>query len=127
LTAVHEANRLKGFVRVAHDVTGQRKTEQALRESEERFRLAVEAVQDYAIYMLDERAASPHNNVGASRLEGYQPEEIIGKPLHTFFTPEDITQGFPDQELNRARTQANHSPRVGTCARTARAFARTAC
>ena len=105
LTAVHEANQLKGFVRVAHDVTSQRKTEQALRESEERFRVAVEGVQDYAIYMLDEKGRVATYNIGATRLEGYQPEEIVGKPLHTFFTPEDVANGFPDQELNRARTQ----------------------
>jgi PAS domain S-box-containing protein len=82
-----------------------KRAESELAETERRFRLAVEAVQDYAIYTLDEEGRVAAYNLGATRLEGYQPEEIIGRPLHIFFPPEDVARGIPERELERARTE----------------------
>jgi PAS domain S-box-containing protein len=82
-----------------------KRAESELAETERRFRLAVEAVQDYAIYMLDAEGRVAAYNLGATRMEGYQPEEIIGRPLHIFFPAEDVARGLPDRELERARTE----------------------
>ncbi|HWF93224.1 MAG TPA: PAS domain S-box protein [Terriglobales bacterium] len=73
--------------------------ELALRESEARFRLLVEAVQDYAIFMLDPKGNVSTWNIGAERIKGYQAKEIIGKHFSTFYPAEDIANGKPPWEL----------------------------
>jgi PAS domain S-box-containing protein len=74
----------------------------ALRDSEERFRLLVEGVADYAIYMLDAAGKVVSWNQGAERLKGYTSEEILGRDLSVFFLPEDVASGKPAAELARA-------------------------
>jgi PAS domain S-box-containing protein len=74
----------------------------ALRDSEERFRLLVEGVADYAIYMLDPAGNVVSWNKGAERLKGYTAEEIIGHDVSVFFLPEDVAAGKPAAELARA-------------------------
>src|SRR4030095_1686949 len=83
----------------------QRKAEQALRESEERFRLRVEGVQDYAIFMLDPQGNITTWNTGAERIKGYTAEEIIGKHFSCFYPPEAIQTGWPERELKTAAEQ----------------------
>jgi PAS domain S-box-containing protein len=73
--------------------------ELALRESEARFRLLVEAVQDYAIFMLDSKGNVNTWNIGAERIKGYRAEEIIGKHFSTFYPAEDNANGKPAWEL----------------------------
>jgi PAS domain S-box-containing protein len=73
--------------------------ELALQESEARFRLLVEAVQDYAIFMLDPHGNVSTWNIGAERIKGYTANEIIGKHFSTFYPPEDIANGKPAWEL----------------------------
>lgn len=73
--------------------------EQALRESEERFRLLVAAVKDYAIFMLDINGHILSWNSGAQRIKGYTVDEIIGKHFSIFYTPEDLQDGKPAREL----------------------------
>lgn len=77
--------------------------EKALRESEQRFRLLVEAVQDYAIFMLDEEGRVKSWNLGAERLKGYAASEIIGQHFSRFYPQEDIQAGKPQWELEVAR------------------------
>ncbi len=72
---------------------------QALRESEEHFRLLVETVQDYAIFLLDAKGRVVSWNAGAARLKGYRREEILGHSVAVFYTPEDVAQGLPAREL----------------------------
>ena len=68
-------------------------------ESEERFRLLVESVSDYAIFMLDPNGHVMTWNFGAERIKGYRAAEIIGKHFSVFFTPEDIAAGKTEREL----------------------------
>ena len=73
-----------------------------LRQSEERFRLLVEAVQDYAIFMLDSKGYVVSWNNGAQRIKGYQGAEIIGKHFSCFYAPDDLQDGKPQRELEIA-------------------------
>lgn len=91
------------FMGVAFEnVTDRRRTDQALRESEERFRLLVQSVQEYAIFNLDPLGNVVTWNKGAERLKGYRAEEILGKHFSAFYPPEDVTSGRPKQILEEA-------------------------
>ncbi|HJT81919.1 MAG TPA: PAS domain S-box protein [Chthoniobacterales bacterium] len=74
----------------------------SLRESEERYRLLVEGVEDYAIFLLDPSGYVASWNLGARRLKQYQPEEIIGQHFSKFYPPEDIASRKPERELEEA-------------------------
>jgi PAS domain S-box-containing protein len=87
------------FTSFIRDITDRRRTEEALRRSEERFRLLVEGVEDYAIYMLDTHGRITTWNAGAERIEGYRAQEIIGRRFHRFYTTEDAERKKPDQAL----------------------------
>jgi PAS domain S-box-containing protein len=73
--------------------------ENKIRETERRFRMLVEAVQDYAIFTLDAGGHVNSWNVGAERLKGYKADEILGRHFSAFYPPEDIADGKPQREL----------------------------
>jgi PAS domain S-box-containing protein len=103
ITALHDGDgTLRGFAKVTRDLTERRSAEQALWESEERFRLLVQGVVDYAIFMLDPAGHIVSWNPGAERINGYRPEEIIGKHFSVFYPPEDNAAGIPARELEMA-------------------------
>lgn len=77
----------------------------ALQESEEQYRLLVESVKDYAIFMLDPNGKIMSWNTGAERLKGYSAAEVVGKHMSMFFLPEAIEQHQPEQELHIATTE----------------------
>ena len=77
-------------------------TELKLRTTEERFRLFVEAVRDYAIFMLDPEGNIASWNTGAQRIKGYEAPEIIGRHFSCFYPPEDVQHGKPQWELQVA-------------------------
>jgi PAS domain S-box-containing protein len=87
------------------DITAIKRLEATLRESEERFRLLVENVQDYAIYLLSPEGKVLSWNEGAQRLKGYAAEEILGESFERFYPPEAVAEGLPRRLL--AESAAN--------------------
>ena len=81
---------------------------QAVRQSEERFRLVVESLQDYAVFMIDPRGEVSMWNIGAQRSTGWELEEVINKPFEIFFTPEDREHDKPDKVLWHAATEGRY-------------------
>jgi PAS domain S-box-containing protein len=103
ITALHdETGELRGFGKVTRDMTERRAAEEALRESEERFRLLVHNVLDYGIFMLDPTGHIVSWNDGAERIKGYREEEIRGRHFSVFYPPEDVAAGKPERELEQA-------------------------
>jgi PAS domain S-box-containing protein len=96
-----------GFAKVTRDLTERRAAEEMLRESEQRFRLLVEGVKDYAIFMLSPTGDIISWNEGAQSIKGYAASEIIGKHFSTFYPPEDIESGKPAFELLEASREGH--------------------
>ena len=96
--------RLHGFVKVTRDLTERRRTEEELRQSEERLRLMIGSVQDYAIFMLDTNGRVASWNAGAAALKGYTASEIIGEHVSRFYLPEDVNTSKAERELTTAAT-----------------------
>ena len=88
-----------GFAKVTRDLTERRAALEALRASEERFRLIVHSVRDYGIFMLNPDGRVASWNAGAERINGYTAEEIIGRHFETFYPEEDLAAGKPAREL----------------------------
>src|SRR4029079_14384005 len=78
-----------GYAKVTRDLTERKRAEQELKVSEEQFRLLVQGVTDYAIYMLDLEGRVSNWNPGAQRIKGYRPDEIIGSHFSQFYTEEE--------------------------------------
>jgi PAS domain S-box-containing protein len=99
---------LIGYAKITRDITERTKAQDALFESEERFRYLVQSVTDYAIYMLSPAGNIVNWNLGAERIKGYSAEEIIGQHFRRFLTPEDIEDGLPEIALNTAKLEGHY-------------------
>jgi PAS domain S-box-containing protein len=100
LNLLHEISQMVGVaVRQAEIDAEEKRIRRTLEESEQRFRLLIEGLKDYAIYLVDARGVINIWNQGAERLLGYKDHEIIGKPLSTFFTQVELNSGLLDREL----------------------------
>jgi PAS domain S-box-containing protein len=99
---------LLGFAKVTRDLTERMKAEAAIHASHEQFRLLVQGVTDYAIFMISPEGNVASWNAGAQRIKGYAPEEIIGKHFSTFYTEEDRKAGRPQKALETARRDGRY-------------------
>ncbi|KPN90642.1 hybrid sensor histidine kinase/response regulator [Pseudomonas nunensis] len=93
---------LVGFAKITRDLTDRKMAEETLKQSEQQFRLLVQSVTDYAIYMLSPDGYLTNWNLGAQRIKGYRPEEVIGKHFSMFYTPADRDAGEPQRALATA-------------------------
>lgn len=80
---------------IVRDITDKKVTHAAVAESERRFRMLVNGVTDYAIFMPSPEGVITNWNSGARRIKGYAAEEIIGSHFSRFYTPEDAATGLP--------------------------------
>ena len=97
-----EAGETIGFAKITRDMTEQKKLEARGAEQERNFRLLVQGVTDYAIYMLSPQGTVSNWNAGAQRAKGYRAEEIVGHHFSEFYPPEDRQNGLPERALATA-------------------------
>ena len=103
IDAVRDENgELIAFAKITRDMTERVGARSALQQSEERFRILVQGVTDYAIYMLDPEGKITNWNVGGERIKGYSANEIVGKHFSIFYTEEDRARGEPTRTLSTA-------------------------
>jgi PAS domain S-box-containing protein len=103
-----EDGKLIGFADVTRDITERVVAQQALLDSERSFRMLVEGIIDYAIYMLDPSGIITNWNTGAERLKGYTADEIIGQHFSWFYTAEDRAKGMPGRVLETAAREGRY-------------------
>ena len=99
---------LIGFAKITRDITEKREAERALHQSEQRFRMLVQGVHDYAIYMLDPDGRVTNWNSGAERIKGYKAEEIVGRHFSQFYTEQDRAGGEPQRALETALREGKY-------------------
>ena len=97
-----EQGELIGFAKITRDISDKKEAERQLFESEQRFRMLVQGVRDYAIYMLDTQGRVTNWNTGAANIKGYSEAEIVGQHFSRFYTPEDQARGEPERALETA-------------------------
>jgi PAS domain S-box-containing protein len=90
---------LVGYAKITRDLTERRAAEESLRANQEQFRLLVQGVTDYAIYMLNPRGEIASWNAGAERIKGYTEDEVMGTHFSRFYTADDQAAGEPARAL----------------------------
>jgi PAS domain S-box-containing protein len=106
LAPIHDqAGALVGFAKITRDVSDRREAEHALRESEQRFRILINGISDYAVYMLSPGGEVTNWNLGAERIKGFSADEVVGSHFSRFYTPEDRENGMPAASLAIAASE----------------------
>jgi PAS domain S-box-containing protein len=103
-----DTGRLVGFAKITRDVSDRKAAQEALYQSEMRFRMLVQGVRDYAIYMLDQDGTISNWNTGAETIKGYTAEEIVGQHFSRFYTEEDRANGEPARALATALREGKY-------------------
>ncbi|MHC8344134.1 hybrid sensor histidine kinase/response regulator [Pseudomonas sp. RT6P73] len=109
---IDPTGKLLGFAKITRDLTDRKMAEETLKQSEQQFRLLVQSVTDYAIYMLAPDGRLTNWNLGAQRIKGYRPEEVIGQHFSIFYTPEDREAGEPQRALETAMREGRFENRA---------------
>lgn len=99
---IDPTGKLLGFAKITRDLTDRKMAEETLKQSEQQFRLLVQSVTDYAIYMLAPDGRVTNWNPGAQRIKGYSANEVIGLHFSMFYTPQDRAAGEPQRTLDIA-------------------------
>ena len=103
IDAIHDPDgRLVGFAKITRDITDRKSAAEQLHASEERFRLLVQGVTDYAIYMLSPGGEITNWNEGAKRIKGYEEHEVLNTHFSRFYVEEDVARGLPMKALATA-------------------------
>ncbi len=97
-----------GYAKITRDLTEKKRAEEALRREEQQFRLLVQGVSDYSIYLLSLDGMVANWNLGAQRIYGYRPEEIIGRSFSNFYTEDDLQAGRPQIALETAMREGRY-------------------
>ncbi|HYD11593.1 MAG TPA: PAS domain S-box protein [Allosphingosinicella sp.] len=100
---IRQGDELIGYAKITRDMTDYREAQLATLESERAFRILVQGVTDYAIYMLDPEGRVTTWNTGAERIKGYSTDEVIGQHFSRFYTAEDLEKNVPAVALETAR------------------------
>ena len=112
---IYDNGQLVGFAKITRDMTEQRAAQLRALESERRFRLLVQGVTDYAIYMLSADGHITNWNTGAQRIKGYAHDEIIGAHFSRFYTPEDVSIDLPAKALEVALREGRYEAEGWRC------------
>ncbi|WKB52468.1 PAS domain S-box protein [Eleftheria terrae] len=99
------SGRISEWIGTCMDIQDRRQALEALRQSEERFRLMVESARDYAIFTLDAKGCITAWNVGARHVLGYEEADILGRHAELLYTAEDVAKGVVERELDKARRE----------------------
>jgi PAS domain S-box-containing protein len=108
IDAIYDEGALVGFAKITRDVTEREESRNALLDSERHFRLLVDGVTDYALYMLDPEGRVSSWNAGGERIKGYTPVEIIGQDFSRFYSDADQAAGRPARALQTAREKGRY-------------------
>jgi PAS domain S-box-containing protein len=119
---IYHEGKLAGFAKITRDITEQRLAQLSALESERRFRLLVQGVTDYAIYMLSPEGLVTNWNAGAERIKGYTASEIIGQHFSRFYTPTDVDIGVPRRALEVARREGRYEAEGWRCRKNGETF-----
>src|SRR5271166_4087990 len=115
IDSIRDDGKLVGFAKITRDMTEHRAAQLRALESERRFRLLVQGVTDYAIYMLSPDGHVTSWNAGAERIKGYAASEIVGQHFSRFYTSEDVDAGMPEKALAMAHREGRYEAEGWRC------------
>ncbi|HEX8516673.1 MAG TPA: PAS domain-containing sensor histidine kinase [Bacteroidia bacterium] len=102
ITPLYDNKEHIGFAKISRDLSQRKMTEDIIKETRERYKLLIDQAKDYAIFLLDPKGRIASWNIGAEKIKGYKPDEIIGRHFSIFYPEEALKTNFPEYELKEA-------------------------